>query len=205
MNLEVAKRLLRVSPGLPVFPPDVAGILDVARRRIYRGGDALMTEGDSAEGLFFLIDGDIKVQRRDVSGTMRELAVVKSPAIVGHMAVIDGSKRSANCVAVGQVVAFELDWQSYNRLIDDLSGPGMALRRLLLSSLSCQLTDGNARLRTVLPNHSGEFGDPEITAEELLEVAGVLEGWKVDTSRLSQVKVVYDEDQLRNVKSTKSI
>ena len=86
-----------------------------------------------------------------------------------------------------------------------------------MSSMAHQLTMGNERLRELiyrpggplpsmsttrdvlsglpsLPNEgeNEEEGD-DISDKELMEVAGMLEGWNVDLSSLEDMEVVYDE------------
>lgn len=113
-------------------------------------GAELCREGEPGNALFFLMDGSIQVWRRDNRGDPRALATVEAPALVGHMALVDGSTRSASCSAVGHVRALVLDRQTYLAIMSELSPEGTALRRLLLSSLSQQLTGGNRQLRALV-------------------------------------------------------
>lgn len=127
-------------------------------------GAELCREGEPGNALFFLMDGSIEVWRRDNRGEPRVLARVDAPALVGHMALVDGSTRSASCSAIGHVRALVLDRQTYLAIMSELSPEGTALRRLLLSSLSQQLTGGNRQLRALVGG-----GDAENDLEEDLE------------------------------------
>lgn len=166
-------------------------------------GEELCTEGDRGNTLFVLLVGRIRVLRRDPHGQPRELAILEAPALIGHMSLIDGSPRSATCVAGGLVRGVELDRMAYQDLLWSSEPEGTALRRILLSSLSRQLTSGNARLRDLLSppgeQQESEPAQPEKSEEErLLEVAGLLNGWKVDARGLNKMEVAEDEDSKRN-------
>lgn len=165
-------------------------------------GAELCREGDQPDALFFLLEGKVRVMRRDSKGRDRELTIETAPAMVGHMAMVDGSPRSATCIASGPVRAIALDRKNYQELLKEATPRGTTLRRLLLSSLSQQLTDANERLLGLLAaveqQLSGDQGElEEITGEHVMQVAGVLDGWKMDVQGAQSVEVVQTGQQPR--------
>jgi len=209
-------------PGVTI--DQLAGVLVETTLVRMQPGDALCVEGEPAQALFFLLAGQVRVQRRDSAGTMRELAVVTGPSMVGHMALVDNQVRSASCLAQTRCAIAQLDRQSYNTLIHEATEPGRSLRRLLLVSLSDQLTRGNAKIRQLIhvngvdigathakkaskekkstlslrmEAQANDAGHSDISETDLLKVAGLLEGWDVDMDDLNQMKVVIDEEQKR--------
>lgn len=158
-------------------------------------GAELCREGDPPDALFFLLEGKVRVLRQDSKGRDRELTIEEAPAMVGHMAMVDGSPRSATCIASGPVRAIALDRRAYMDLLKEATPRGTTLRRLLLSSLSQQLTEANERLLTLLAavekQLSSDEGElEELTGEHVLAVAGVLDGWKMDVKGADKVEVV---------------
>ena len=191
----------------------LAKVLGAASLNRMSDGETLCAEGEPGLAMYFLIDGAITVRRKDASGELRELAVVEAPAMVGHMALMDNSSRSASCFARGRTVVAALDRGNYNRIVAEPSVRGTALRRVLLSSLARQMVTANDRIRDLVaesePKAKAKVADvPTRTArdeqDELLKIAGVLDGWKIDERQLkaaSKVKVAYTDEQLRNRKS----
>ena len=95
-------------------------------------GAAICREGEPGDEVFFLVRGNITVLRRDNNGEDRILSDMTCPCVFGHMSVIDGSKRSATCLANGPVEVVKLKRVQVDNLIAEGSVAGTALRRLLI-------------------------------------------------------------------------
>ena len=182
-------------------------VLERCKRCIYPDGGEICTEGETGDSLFFLVDGNITVRKAFPGKVPRELALLKSPAMFGHMSLIDGSKRSATCVASSTATVLVMSKPAYESLMDEVGPVGTNFRRLMLTSLTRQLLSGNHRLRDALGgfelNVDGEavpVAEPvteDLLNDELLEMAGILEGWTVETSGFSEITLIEDEDMKR--------
>ena len=82
-------------------------------------GANICVEGEPGDEIFFLVQGNISVLRRDINGEDRVLSDMTCPCVFGHMAVIDGSKRSATCRANGPVEIVRLHRSQVDRLISE--------------------------------------------------------------------------------------
>lgn len=162
-----AARLIETHPSPAADPEALARLLERCQPLRLMDGAELCREGEPGNALFFLMDGSVQVWRRDNRQQPRRLATVDAPALVGHMALVDGSTRSASCSAVGHVRALVLERAAYQALMSELSPEGTALRRLLLSSLSQQLTGGNRQLRALVGGGEAEEDLPELEVEPL--------------------------------------
>jgi CRP/FNR family cyclic AMP-dependent transcriptional regulator len=80
----------------PLAPELFAG----ARSCSLRAGDTLFRQGDTGDGCYRLDKGLLKVCLTSPKGEERIIAILRSGAIVGDLAVIDGLPRSASIVAV---------------------------------------------------------------------------------------------------------
>ena len=83
-----------------------AAIEAVLARGTYKplgNGTILCEENQPSTELFFLVRGSIRVERVDMNGETRTISTIACPCVFGHMGLIDGSKRSATCVADGPV------------------------------------------------------------------------------------------------------
>ena len=93
----------------PMFKPSVSGTWsgplaselfgDAGSRRL-KAGDTLFHEGDTGDGCYRLDKGLLKVRLTSLKGEERIIAIIRSGAIVGDLALIDGLPRAASIVAV---------------------------------------------------------------------------------------------------------
>ena len=149
-------------------------------------GRVLCREKRMGEECYFLLSGSVSVVKVDPRGRLHELAILQAPSLFGHMALVDGTERSATCMARTPVELAVLVRDTYSSLLHEKSLAGRALRRLLLSSLAHQLTAGNARLFSMIDDDSDvDQGDLE-TEDELMRATGALQGWSSDTAGGSQ-------------------
>ncbi len=187
----------------------------------YEHGATLCEEAQPGNEIFFLVRGNITVLRKDGAGTDRVLSDMTCPNVFGHMAVIDGSRRSATCRANGPVEVVLLHRSVVDRLIGEGSVPGVALRRLLISSLCDQLSNANGFVRKiVLDNNSATANEPAaphkgpVTPKDHQAVSGDAEadlrtlsaklgGWETSLAELEEyekeIEFVMDEDQKRTL------
>lgn len=205
--LDHAQRFLDVHPARGVAPHSFAAVLQAATIRRLSDGETLCAEGDAGEDMAFLYQGTLVVTRRGPDGQPRVLATLEAPALVGHMALIDREPRSATCTAQGAAIVGVLDRRAWATLLSEPTSRGMALRRVLLASLTRQMAAANARIRDIIRPALSDDGvedfDDDVRPSEIMRVSGVLEGWKLDPSTaaaLDRMEVVYDEDARRNPK-----
>ena len=195
----LAERLLESFPFPGATPEALERLLERGVTQRLADGETLCSEGEPASSMFVLVRGDIKVLRGDTRGHMKVLATQSAPGLVGHMAMVDGSARSAACVASGaiEVIAFSQD--TWDALMGETSPIGSVFRRLILSSLSLQLTEGNRHLRRLLAE-GGPLASPgteppeDLTEQDVLEVAGILEGWRVDPRSVREARSLAASD-----------
>ena len=184
-------------------------LLDRCDRQEVQSGSSICTEGDEATEMYLLLQGQVQVLKAFPGSEQRELAVLRAPAMFGHMAMLDGSRRSASCVARGKVVIACVNTETVEELKEESHPVGTNFRRLLLSSLTRQLELGNGRLRHLIAR-TGFRDGVSVTArsdtptdvvtvgdDDLLQMAGLLEGWKLEAEGLDDIELVEDEDMRR--------
>jgi len=196
---KVAHDLLVSHPSRGVKPSALAQVLESLDINEFEHGELICSEGEAGDSMFFLLVGAISVTRKDSDGAQRELVTMSAPAILGHMALIDNSPRSATCRAAGSTRVALLDRKLYNRMLSESSERGTALRRMLLTSLTRQLENATGRLRKLIvqgPNQAGGNAQSQKTERELHSISGALNGWsKAELQAADDVEVVYDENQ----------
>ncbi|MFT4976792.1 MAG: CRP-like cAMP-binding protein [Myxococcota bacterium] len=204
----VARTLLRAHSARGARPEDLAKALATGRPRRLEGGVQLCQEGDPSDALFVLLQGEVRVSRRDSEGTPRELAILTAPALIGHMGLVDGSPRSATCETRGEVGLLALSAVAFRETLSRADDAGAAMRHLILASLIQQLSTANDKVRGLLDQLADE-PEPEPSAplrrkrrqveeDDILKLAGVLDGWTVDPRSLDEdVEFVEDDDMRR--------
>lgn len=194
-----SRRLLKITPAPGVTAEDLAAALGQATVRTLNKDEVLCWEGSAGDAMYILLRGTMSVQREEPgSSTLRELVRVGAPSIAGHMALIDGSKRSATCVAIDELTVAELGAVQVRQLIDENSPRGLALRRLLITTLATQLTGANRRIaHLAAASRPDQILDPadldkqnEKDTQEVLRIAGMLEGWSGSMKELDEVEWV---------------
>ena len=234
-----AARLLLTNPFPGKSQRELVQIIQACQLEVFSDGETILTEGESGGELYFLMEGEVTVLKRDTDGQDRELVVMTAPTMFGHMALVDGSARSASCRARGRVTVAKMTRALYQDLLAKPHPIGTTFRRLMLATLTRQLVDGNARLFGLIGGQlpvtkkqvkkaakrptstssrskpstppakpsatkkPAQSGAEDVSRSDLLEMAGILNGWKVDTSGLEDIEFVETEaDRRRSGKPT---
>lgn len=210
----LAKRLVANHPFPGASHAALEHLMAQGQVRKLAAWEVLCEEGEPGDEMWFLLRGTVEVQRRDLTGKLRELGTIAAPALIGHMALVDRSPRSATCVAQTDLELVVLDSGVYDRLLGEGTISGSALRRLLLSSLSGQLAQANAQVRQLVEDLSEDIPDPTnapvpkkkkiSTQDKVIQVTARLGGWDANLKELEEMEremeLVVDEDQKRHRK-----
>ena len=204
----IARNLLRNYQVRSSRSIDLATAISKGKACSWSDGEVICAEGSSSDDMYVIIKGSIRVMRNDVQGKPRELAILESPTMIGQMGLVDGSNRSATCLAIGKVGALAISIRTFQDLLAEASSAGSAFRHLLLASMNMQLSSANAKIRNLvqdieaetLPKKDASAPPKEkkgSSSDRLMEIAGVLDGWKMDTSGVDDVEFIEDEDMKR--------
>ena len=142
-----------VTPGalVQLSLADAREVVAYMMPRRIPAGTTIFQAGDASDGddMLLVIDGDVTVENQ-ASPTSEGLVVtVLGPgSLIGEMSLIDGSPRSATCVAATDVAAGKLTRDALARLMNEQ--PGLAARLLLAISkrLSDHLREANRKILT---------------------------------------------------------
>lgn len=167
--LDHADAFLRAWPVRGVDAETLVAVMEQGSPQRLEAGALLCAEGGGATAWYLLLEGALDATRGPDD---QPLARIEAPALVGHMAVIDRSPRSASVRVAAPALLIAMDQRVHDRLVGDLGPLGAAHRRLLLASLSRQLCDGIEHLRDVV-----EGGEPGADAALLQRVERALRGW----------------------------
>ncbi len=95
----------------------------------------IILEGDGAEEMFVLIEGQARVEKETGSGFKQQFALLKEGAVFGEIGLIENRPRSADVVAETAVTLAIIKREAFNSVFEkDLSLPVNALRKKILLS-----------------------------------------------------------------------
>jgi CRP-like cAMP-binding protein len=145
--LDEIREMLLNSTLLNNFPP--AEILSAARYFSINDVDQdeiIFNEGDMGTFMCLIIDGTISVQKNNFEGQKVELAHLGKDRTIGEMAVLDGERRSATCIAATECTMLILSKDSLEKMI--LETPRIAAKviRAIAVSLSRRLRMADGKL-----------------------------------------------------------
>lgn len=145
--LDEIRDLLLNSTLLNNFPP--AEILSAARYfsiNHVAQDEVIFNEGDMGTFMCLITEGNVSVQKANQDDENIELAKLSKDRTIGEMAVLDGERRSATCIAAADCTLLILSKDSLEKMI--LETPRIAAKviRAIAVSLSRRLRMADGKL-----------------------------------------------------------
>jgi CRP-like cAMP-binding protein len=125
------ERLIAESSLFRGIDPRTLGelIRQVGRRLQLAPGDDLITEGDSADAIFFVESGHFEVRKRSVRGDDdHRIGYTPSGAVVGEVALLDDGRRSATVRALEPSVVLALRIGDIEKMTVEVLNPATQMR-----------------------------------------------------------------------------
>ena len=142
-NLDLIRRV-------PLFSDLTAGQSSIlyasVDKKRFKRGENIVEQGKISGTLYMILSGKARVLSQDARGREVIMATLDVGDCIGEMSLIDGSPRSATCVATTDVVAGQLTRDALAQLMN--KQPGVAARLLLAISkrLSDHLREANRKI-----------------------------------------------------------
>ncbi|ERO61679.1 cyclic nucleotide-binding domain-containing protein [Pseudomonas piscis] len=109
-------------------------------------GDVIFNEGDAGSFMCIIHSGQVGVQKRGHDGQLVSVATLRSGRAFGEMAVLDGERRSATCVAASDCQLLNLGKDSLEKMLNDAPKIAAKIIRALAVSLSRRLRMADGQL-----------------------------------------------------------
>jgi NTE family protein len=149
------------------------------------GGETLFSQGDTEDGVYFLISGRLRALVRDDNGQQRAISEMKRGETIGEMAVLTGEPRSATVVAIRDSVLAHVTRAGFDALTLRYPQLTVSMARLIVNRLRRSAQGRPVFTRPVtlclLPITDGL--DPAGFGAELLKVLGRWGVAALETSR----------------------
>jgi CRP/FNR family transcriptional regulator, cyclic AMP receptor protein len=94
-------------------------IAGAAVQRDYPAGTMIVEQGETGVGLYVLVKGLARVEKRLADGSIRQLALLGHKELFGEMALLDTSPRSASVFAIEDTSALVIPIFDFRALLHD--------------------------------------------------------------------------------------
>jgi CRP-like cAMP-binding protein len=149
-------------------PEEVREIIHVSERRSLEADEWLFEQGDDAEALFVVDEGDLEVISRTEVGEEVVLAQLGSEAVVGEMSIIGGGTRSASVVARSETELFRLSREAFQSLRDQDRPAAYKIIVRLAKTLGDRRRRTDARIQEVFDDPAEHLEQFEEQVHEML-------------------------------------
>ena len=138
---DVVARLRGVAAFAPMSDAALAALASLCRLVEFNAGDVLIRQSETLDVAFVLLDGEVAVTNETALGETR-LALIAAPALVGEIAALAGTPRTATVKAVAAVRALRLPREALLAVARD--NPDLMVS--VVSQLARQIQGVNAAL-----------------------------------------------------------
>lgn len=141
MTIDTEVRTLQKVPLFASIDPGKLRLLAFMSQRIrFRDGEILCHQGDAGEDAFIILSGRAEVLVT-AGGTERKVAEVKENDLVGEIAVLCDTPRTATLRAVGEVEVLMVAKEAFLRLLNEFPSVGLEIMRVLARRLEATTRD----------------------------------------------------------------
>jgi CRP-like cAMP-binding protein len=176
-------------------------LVGVLRMQKLPANDYLFKQGMPGTACYIVAQGAIRVTLGALPKE-QELAVLRRGALFGQVALIDGGRRSANCIADEDAVVLALDRNEFDLLFRSGSTFAFKFLDVLIRILVGQLRNANGRLAEVASKQQAQSAPARATDPEIQSFFKDLtvrtSSFRTGDFDIEEVSVVYsDADRAR--------
>ena len=139
LNNEIRDWLMDCGLFDQLLPVDFAAAAGYFSISTIAQGEAIFQEGDAGSFMCIIHTGQVSVQKTNSDGQTVIMATLRSGRAFGEMAVLDGERRSASCIAATSCQLLNLGRDSLDKMLEDAPKIAAKIIRALAISLSKRL------------------------------------------------------------------
>ena len=128
---------------LPAEAQTAAGYFSISK---IDAGSVIFQEGDAGTFMCILHQGSVSVRKTNSNEQTVEFATLRQGRAFGEMAVLDGERRSATCVAASECTLLILARDSLDKMLQDAPRPAAKVIRAIAVALSKRLRMADGQL-----------------------------------------------------------
>lgn len=138
LKLEIRDKLMDCGLFNTLLPPEFTTAAGYFIISAMKKGDEIFHEGDAGTFMCIIHSGHVSVRKTNSDDRQVEMAVLRKGTF-GEMAVLDGERRSATCVAATDCYLLNLGKDSLDKMINDAPKVAAKIIRSLAVALSRRL------------------------------------------------------------------
>ncbi|MFW0754442.1 cyclic nucleotide-binding domain-containing protein [Pseudomonas sp. H11T01] len=109
-------------------------------------GEEIFHEGDAGSFMCIIHTGQVAVQKTNNEGQLVTIATLRSGRAFGEMAVLDGERRSASCIAASHCQLLNLGKDSLEKMLNEAPKIAAKIIRAIAIALSKRLRMADGQL-----------------------------------------------------------
>jgi CRP-like cAMP-binding protein len=131
-------------------PGELARVAECCREERFESGAYIFREGEAGNRLYLVIEGEVRISRIIPGSGEEALAVLKTGATFGEMAVFDRSERSTDAISNGGTRCLTLSRSDFELLLDLNRDIAYKVLWAVVRLQSMRLRQSNDSLRSFL-------------------------------------------------------
>ncbi|MFJ5296757.1 cyclic nucleotide-binding domain-containing protein [Pseudomonas sp. NPDC088368] len=139
LNNEIREMLMDCGLFLALTPADFSAAAGYFSISSIEKGEAIFNEGDAGTFMCIIHSGTVSVQKRNGEGVPVETAILRSGRAFGEMAVLDGERRSASCIAATSCQLLNLGKDSLDKMLNEAPKVAAKIIRAIAIAMSKRL------------------------------------------------------------------
>lgn len=124
---------------------EVKKVAEICYKREYKNGTIIFEENSTGSEMYILIEGKVDIQMSMGIDDLATVHIIEAGEIFGELSLVDRGQRSATIKAAGDAVAFILEADRFERLVDDNYRIGYIVMGNIARIVSIRLRERNIK------------------------------------------------------------
>jgi len=146
----IARALLRKYNIRNIRSIHLAQALSRGHLKVIEQGTILCKEGTDSNEMYVIVQGRVQLLKKNSNGKPTELMMIEGPSLIGQMGLIDGSRRSASCVAAEKTTIIRFSESCFHSLMKEQTINGAAFRHQVMFTMINQLNNTNQKIGALI-------------------------------------------------------
>jgi CRP-like cAMP-binding protein len=129
---------------------ELGRVAEVCREQRFQGAETVFKEGEPGNRLYIIAEGEVRISRNIPGSGEEALAVLKTGAVFGEMAILDRSERSTDAIANTDCLLLTITRPDFELLLDFNRDIAYKVLWAVVRLLCARLRTTNDNLRSFL-------------------------------------------------------
>ncbi|MEB0043046.1 MULTISPECIES: cyclic nucleotide-binding domain-containing protein [unclassified Pseudomonas] len=146
LNKEIRDLLMDCGLFNTLLPADFQAAAGYFSISAINQGEAIFHEGDAGSFMCIIHSGTVSVRKLNSNEQPVEIATLRKGRAFGEMAVLDGERRSASCIAAADCQLLNLGKDSLDKMLNEAPKTAAKIIRAIAVALSRRLRMADGQL-----------------------------------------------------------